>query len=95
MTGNQLAVYETMKNFINAKYYTTENDAVEILKAFQVTQDITPEQYTVLTLLNKQVYEPIVEVPPVTLEEPMIEETTTEGTITEEVPVVTKAKKSK
>lgn len=65
MTGKQLAVYETMKNFINAKYYTTENDAVEILKAFQVTQDITPEQYTELILLSRSVYTPPVEMAPI------------------------------
>ncbi|WP_053983436.1 hypothetical protein [Niameybacter massiliensis] len=65
MTGKQLAVYETMKNFISAKYYTTENDAVEILKAFQVTQDITPEQYTELILLSRSVYTPPVEMTPI------------------------------
>ena len=70
MTGKQLAVYETMKEFITAKYYPTEDEAVEILKAFQVTQDITPEQYTELTLLARSAYAPPVEMAPLEPELP-------------------------
>lgn len=58
MTGKQLAVYETMKSFISIKYYTTEDVAVEILKAFQVTEDLTPTQYTELSLLARNIYNP-------------------------------------
>lgn len=90
MNGKQLAVYETMKDFINAKHYANKEVTQEILRSFNISQDITPDQYTELTLLNKQVYEPVVEVPPATLEEPMIEDTSTE-----EVPVVAKAKRAK
>ena len=66
MNGVQLAVYETMKNFINAKYYETEDKAKDILKAFQVTEDITPDQYTELALLARNVYNPLPETVPMT-----------------------------
>lgn len=59
MTGKQLAVYETMKNFIDAKWYEDKEAVFNILKAFQITQDITPLQYTELSLLTNSVYSEI------------------------------------
>ena len=63
MTGTQIAVYETMKEFITTKYYATEEIAVEILISFRVTADITPTEATELVLLAREVYNPYV--PPV------------------------------
>lgn len=63
MIGEKIAVYETMKKFIETKHYDTEEIAVEILKSFRITNDITPTEATELVLLAREVYNPYV--PPV------------------------------
>ena len=63
MTGKQFAAYETMKSFLNIKYYDTEEIAINIIKSYNASQDLTHEQYLELIQQARDVYNPYV--PPV------------------------------
>lgn len=67
-------MYNVLKQFIEVKYYESEEVVKDILNVFLVTGELTPAQYAELALLAKNIYNPYI--PPVVEEptEPEIEE---------------------